>query len=265
MNNILSQEYYVVRNNLATFNQAIDIDMSKGYTHIAITSCSIPKTYYVLNSDTELKVYENGSIRTITVFKGNYTVSNFASLLPTYLSGSTAWTYAVSYPDAGSVDESKYTYTVSGNGGIQPRFYTDDKYLAQVMGLVLSQWNDFDSDKLVSPYALNFQAYDELLIKSNIVENKLSLLQEIYSSGNPYNSSILWVNPSIELNAKRLNSAKTNSYNFSLQDIDGNEVDLNGSEWSMVITVFKVDNLSYLLKKMIHTMALQHSLSQVDS
>ena len=266
MNNITDSEYFVIRTAESNITLPINIDRSKGYTHVAITSCSIPKTYYVINYDTTLQVEEKGIVKNITILKGNYTVSNFASLFPSYTaSAGTIFSYTVNYPDSKSVDESKYTFNVSGNAGIQPSFRTYDKYLAQVMGIEVGVWNTFSANKLVSPNALNFQSYDELLIKSDLVSNKLNLLQEIYSTANPYNSSIAWSNPSIELNAKHLTPQIKNVYNFSLTDMDGNLIDLNGSEWSIVICIFKTDNLSDILKKFMYTLSLKERLQILDN
>lgn len=264
MNNILDAQYFVIRGNTPTLVKALDLDPNKAYTHIAITSCSIPKTFYVLNRDATLIVNEGGSLRTVVVPKGNYNVQNFKTLMAGYINAVSTFVYAISYPPINSVDDSKYTYSVSGNGGVQPTFFTNDKYLAQVMGIRVGVVESFVANILQSYYVLNFTSFDEILITSNMVENKLSLLQEIYTTANPYNSSIAWLNPSIELNAKRLNTNRTNSYVFNLLDMDGNGIELNGSEWSLVIMVFKVDNMSLLIKKMIELVALKESLNLVD-
>jgi hypothetical protein len=111
---------------------------------------------------------------------------------------------------------------------------------------------------------VNFQSYDELLICSDIVKNQWGLLQDIYSAGNAYNSSIVWVNSSLELNAKPINPVASNTYTFSLQDISGNLIELNGSEWSFVLCLFKVSDFEHIIKRFIEVLLLDKHVQNLE-
>ena len=90
-----------------------------------------------------------------------------------------------------------------------------------------------------------------------MVNNNANLLQEIYSSANQYNSSIIWNNHSLPMNAKLLNPTSTNFYQFALVDESGNLINLNGSEWSFVIMLFKISNFEETVKRFIELVMLQ--------
>lgn len=263
MNNILDAEYFTVRETSTNIQVSLNIDVNKKYTHIAVCSLSVPKTFYVLPSDAELIVDENGVLGTVVFQKGNYDSVTFQSYFAGRMASSgLSWSYGISYQEV--PDIGKYTFSVSGNAGIQPSFYTENEYLADMMGITKSEDNLFVGDSLTSPNVLDFQAYDALLLKSNVVANKLGLLQEVYTAGNPYNSNIVWVNPNIELHSKHVALNGSNVYSFSLLDADGNLIELNGSHWSMVLCVFRTDDLSRIIKDKILIDSMEKDLENID-
>ena len=131
------------------------------------------------------------------------------------------------------------------------------------MGFPINQAFQFstltdDASYLLSKDVVNFQSYDELLIVSNMVKNERNLLQEIYSAANPYNSSIVWTNNSLPLNAKRLAPTSSNAYQFALTTEEGDLIDLNGSEWSFVLMFFKSSNIESVVKQFIAVNMLEN-------
>ena len=265
MNNITQREYYVIRSSESKISTALNIDLSKDYDHITISSASVPKTYYVLPSDCALEVDEDGKVNTCNFLKGNYNLKSFAVIFKSVVEGVCLFGYSVNYPlSSTEIDTGKFTFVVDGNFGVQPKMRTSNIYLARVMGIKINVWYTFVSNSLKSVNVVNFQSYDELLIKSNIVKNKENLLQEIYSTGNPYNSSILFQNDNLPLNAKLVNNLTSSEFEFSLQDTDGNLIDLNGSEWSFVICIFKINNIDTIMKRFIEMMLLDSDRQKLE-
>jgi hypothetical protein len=265
MDNYQEQEYYVVASTTNPVNVPIDIDLSVGYTHVVMTSACIPKTYYVLPNDATLTVNQGAGEFDVVMEKGNYNVVNFKSIFKTKIEAlSGAFKYEVKFPSNVEVQTSKYTFDVTFNSGVQPTFTVKDTYLGRVMGLVPNVTYSFVGNSLTSANVVNFQSYDEMLILSNVVKNQRGLLQEIFSSGSVYNSSIIWTNNSLPLHAKLLAPTSTQSFTFTLVDNDENLLNLNGSEWSFVLMFFKASNFESVVKKFIAVNILKEENKKLE-
>lgn len=266
MNYPVDQEFYLVRSTNSIVNTTLNIDPNKGYTHVTVSSCSIPKTFYVLPNNCSLIINEGKTAYTFNFMAGNYTINSFISIFNTSISTSgCSYTYSVSYPNRNTqVDTGFFTFTVSNNSGIQPSFFTSNIYLGNIMGILENVVYNFSGNTLTSSTQINYQSYDELVLKSDIVSNKMSLLQEIYSADDLYQSSILWQNNNLQLNAKILNPLASNNYTFSLLDGDGNTINLNGNPWSMVICVFKISNIEKVIKDYIQLQLIKEKMGNVD-
>ena len=106
------------------------------------------------------------------------------------------------------------------------------------------------NDNFESVNVVNFQSYDEIIIRSNIINTKKQILQEVYSSGQLYNTSIEWNSHDMLLDMKRIKHLGVNEpLEFFLTDSNGNEVDLNGNYWSMSIMFFKQNNIIEAFKR----------------
>ena len=54
MNNITQKEYFVIRGTTSSISSDLVIDYTKNYDHVTISSCSIPKTFYVIPKNCDL-------------------------------------------------------------------------------------------------------------------------------------------------------------------------------------------------------------------
>lgn len=245
----MEKEYYPISSTESKLQVQLDIDPQKHYSHVCVSSIEIPKTYYALPEDANITILENGVETTITVEKGNYNIRSLANELKNNLNTNCTYTYDITFSDVFiEKDTSKYTFTVSDNID-QPTLTITDYYLKRLLGL--TETSQFAANQLISTNVLNFQSHNALYLKSNIVSNRSKLIQEIYTAGNPYNTSVLWMCPDLELYAKNINRVPTDIYEFNLLDRDGDIVDLNGSEWSAVICVMKFDNTNAMIKNYI--------------
>lgn len=265
MNAIVEKQYFVVSSNQPSFTYELQIDPTVGFDHIAVSSASIPKTYYVLPNDCKLQITEGKNAFNVSFLKGNYSLTSFKSIfVQNILASGVGFTYSISYPSGTQLDTGKFTFTVSNNGGVQPSFNVADTYLAKVMGFQPNISYSFVGNVLTSQNCVNFQSYDQILIKSDCVKNRESLLQEIYTAGNPYNTSVVWQNSDLLINAKILNPVSSNIYKFSLLDSNDGLINLNGSEWSFVLCAFKISNVDMAIKSYLHLKTLQMDKENLD-
>lgn len=262
MDAIAHKEDYVINSgslypeNPGTTNISVvlDIDWQQNYDHCCVSSLSIPKTFWVIPVDATIVLTEDKSVANIVVQSGNYNVNSMSLVLSELLTNGSplGCIYVVSYPDD-FIEANKviFTFTVTGNSGVQPVITTTDRFLASTLGIYPSTEYQFSGDIFRSIKVMNFQAYDELLIKSDMVENRSNLLQEVYTTGNPYNSSIVWHCPDITLYSKKIRKTAGNIYHFSIQTVDGESVDLHGSSWSFVLSIFRFDDTNRMIREYI--------------
>lgn len=247
------KEYFIVSSSKSTsVDVKLDVDLSIPYTHVLVSSIDIQKTWYSLPSNSSLTVNENGTIRTMVFPKGTYNIRSLRTYFLARAVIDLGWTYAMTIPDAqAGPDTSKYTWTVSGNGGVQPIFSTTDPYLADHLGIDENVNNAFVADSFTSTNVVIFQSVDFIWIFSSIVKNKTGLLQEVYVSNNAFNSTITFSPSNIESAAKRLTTTRNNIYRFTLLDSRSNRIDLNGGTWSMILCIFKAYSATEPIRRYI--------------
>jgi hypothetical protein len=254
MEHFKAQEFLFLSSTENPANFVLPIDTGVGFNYITVTSACIPKTYYVLPKAATVTVQQGANTFTVTLAKGNYNVLSFQPLFAAAINaaGAAPFVYSVTFPNSSiEVQTSKFTFRVANNGGVQPTFTVNDYFLARAMGFKQGQTYSFQNNQLESANVVNFQSYDEVMVNCDMVENERGLLQELFSAGNPYNSSIAWVNSNLALNVKRLSPLFSNVTTISLLTENGDLIDFNGSEWSLAILIVKCDDMHETIKKSI--------------
>ena len=268
MNNIIDKEYFIIRSRETELDVSLPISADRKFDHVAVSSLSIPKSFYVLPTNAILEIKENNVIKNITFEKGNYNYKSFQTIFKNKLLAepSLEFKYSITFPNPlTQIDTEKFTYTVTQNHNSQPSFRINNQYLAGIMGFEINTWYDFILNSLTSEHHINFQSYDEILIKSDMVRNQASLLQEVYSNEVPYGGSISYKCDDILISSKLLKPNTTNIYHFSVLDSNGVSIDLNGSEWSMIICLFRISNIDEVIKKYIEIRMLEKDLTELQS
>lgn len=250
---IVEKETFLIRSTDSPYELSLPIRDLDNLTHIVVSSASIPKTFYVIPALCSFEVSENDVVHYVDVEAGNYSVRSLRSILETAINASTvAWTYTITYPTAStSADTGKYTFGVSGNSGVQPEIRTTDANLARCCGLVVDEWYAFSGDTLESANVVNFVSNDEIFLKCDLVKSKNNILQEIYSSGEIYNSSITFQCSDLMLSSKKLKDNYSSTVKFWLENGDGESINFNGNAWSAVITLYRQSNLESVIRKFI--------------
>jgi len=238
--------------NSSFVSQPIDLGINN-YNSVCVLQASIPKSFYNMPSPFNTFILrENGIDTTIVIPEGNYTKLNLSTTLSSLLTtnSSQGWTYVVSYPNYTLVDNFKYTFTVSGNGGNQPSLIFSEGTPNRQLGFDENTTNTFSSDVLISTNAVNLAYILRMYIATDLVENAdNSYLQEILNVGGTAPQGIInYVNYDIQFNSKDYNRSGSTSWRFTLLDDYGQVVDLNGVNWVFTVVFYTRSNTDEILR-----------------
>lgn len=219
-----------------------DIDL-KGLdvSHAAILQAYIPKSFYVVVSgENTFTLEEDSKQASVSISPGSYSKSSLKSHLQTQLNSASpnGYSYTITTPSSSQGETGKLTFSVSGNGGIQP-ILIFTTYLWEQLGFDKNSSNQFSSDTLTSTNVINLQSENTIFLHSDIIQDSDSVLQEIYAGSSLNYSAISFQNHSPELYAKKLQTADSNSYRFYLTDENSNPINLNGLNIVLTLLVYK--------------------------
>jgi hypothetical protein len=199
---------------------------------------------------------EKGISRTITLEVGYYNKNTMMAVLPALLNSASAlngnsWVYTMSYRTSLQVQNFKFTFSVSGNGGFQPSFsFTENQVFLQ-LGFDVGT-HEFTASSLVSDNIINFNPTSKLYIKSNLVSSSNdSVLQEIFSCDLVgFGSSIYYENQgNFDLDSKVLVGNKNDTFNIQLVNENNQLVDLQGQNWSFSIVFYVRSDTQELIRE----------------
>lgn len=261
MSYITDSRFYYVNSRLrrsgtdCNFSYKLDVPPNSGYTHIAVLNAVIPKSYYLVQEGyNTFRLSENGNEITITIPVGNYSRQSFRSKLQQLLNANSPnnCVYTVSIPGTGEPDTGKYTFNVSGNGGVQPIFNFDQNNIHEQLGFDPESTNQFIGNVMVSKNVIKFQIEDALFLRSNIVDNGVdNVLQMIPLVNNPDFSDVIFTNQDVLGYSKKLSHNTSNIYDFSLTDEDGVFMELNGQNMVFSVMLYKKSNIYDILENFI--------------
>ena len=214
-------------------------------SHCCVLACNIPKSYYLIGENENVFTLDEGTQATITIAVGNYTRTTLKNVVITALNlaSPNGWTYAISIPSASIGDNGKYTFTVTGNGGVQPDFIFTDNNIFETLGFEINSTNSFVGDSLTSVNVVKITKEDTVFIHSDICDNgNDNILQEIYTASNPAFSNIIFNTPSVDGYSRKMPTNTDNIFKIWLTNEDGEPLNLNGQNWQMTLLVYRPDN-----------------------
>lgn len=221
------------------------IDLSKqilnsnNYDRIVLTSASIPKSYYNIDDSNESFILTELGVDTlITLIHGNYSYSTLATALALALTNASpnTWTYTCTTSQL----TGRYTFGVSGNGGVQPSFGFVNKFISLIIGFDSAVY-PFVANALESPNVVNLQLASAIQVNSDIVAGSSSVLSSI-TPDNPAYAIINYNEQNPAYVSVPTNGASSKSVRFWITDTRGRLIDLNGLDWSCVLTIYKLDD-----------------------
>jgi hypothetical protein len=162
-----------------------------------------------------------------------------------------------------SIVTAKYTYSVTGNGSVQPTFIFSD-FLVSQMGFSNHSTNTFIGNKLTSSDVISFVATQALYITCDLVTDESNILQSIFTNNSVPYSYIAYSCQNVEHYMKKLST--TSSMVIRLIDAQGQEIDLNGIDWQLTILLFKKNNITHMFKSLLDFISVKEKLSNpIDS
>jgi hypothetical protein len=218
-----------------------------------------------------MTLIEKGVSRTITLEVGYYNKNTMIAELPALLNSASVlngnnWIYTMSYRTATQIQDFKFTFSVSGNGGFQPSFsFTEDQIWLQ-LGFDVGT-HPFVDDELLSDNIINFNPTSKLYIRSDLVSSSTdSVLQEIYSIDLvPFGSSIFYQNQgNLDLESKLLVGSQKDSFNIQLINENGQLVDLQGQDWSFSIIFYVRQDTNELIREDLRIRTLERMNNNVE-
>lgn len=245
----------------SNFSFKLLLDPTRNFNKVIVLQASIPKTFYLISEPNNTFILnENGTNIIITIPVGNYTKTSFRQLLTQILNSSSlnGWTYSITENNILiQADTGKYIFSVSGNGTSQPiiQFANNNNNCYEQLGFDSNSTNTFISSSLISTNVVNFSLESTLFIRSNICQNSTSdnILQEIFTTGVPYNSFINYTCLQPELYSKNF-VGKSDTYTFYLTNENGIEIDTNGININFTICIYESNDID---KEVLNFMDIQ--------
>lgn len=261
---------------IENFTYTIDISIDDdNFTQCAVTSVTIPKTYYDLSVDSILSVFEGFDSRDIEIPAGNYNVHSIQNVLLKLLNepaidDPSKPIYQMFYPDCNLENDTKrFTWTVNKDVDVLPISWSivGDNRLHDILGFdkdisgttVIEFFNNSLSiGELTSQNTINLEHTKYIVIKSDMVHNEgakdldTAILCRIPIDDTD-KTVIHYRLLELEDELKSLVNSKRNQYRFSLYDDDNRLLNLNGNQWSMTLFFSKYnyhDEMSIKYMKM---------------
>jgi len=215
---------------------------------IVCMSCLIPKSYYLIQTgiNDTFTLTESGSSASVTLSAGNYTLNSLKTNLASKLNIASphSYTYAITYPSSTQVDTGKLTFTVSGNGSVQPSFTFSSSSPYEILGFAINSTNTFVSSSLTSTNVIKLQKEDAIKILSDVCDD--GLLCVIFAGADPVYSNIVYRCVDVSGQSKKISSNGKDVYSFSICNEDNIKMNLNGQNIVLELLIYK-DQSTHLI------------------
>jgi len=262
------QLFYIDSNKRLTgdesdFTVKLNIDKNKNFDSVVLLDISIPKSYYLVNdTNNEFVLDENGSQATITIQNGNYSRTSLATFVENALNTSSpnGYAYVITYTSIGTtVDTGKYTFSVSGNAGIQPIFIFGTE-LFEPLGFDKNSSNAFVVNTLESSNVINLNQEINLFLHSDICQSQDdNVLQNIDVVSSASYQHVVFYNTNPDCYSKPLSSKTDNFFRFYLTDENDTKIDLNGQNMVFTVMLFQKNSVSKLITSYIKLQTLRET------
>ena len=230
-------------------NFSINIPMptDNNYNRILVNSAIIPKSFYLIRDTYNTFILKEGTnLWTITIPIGNYTLSEFTTSIQALLDDHTfiAFTYVMTF----SKRLGKFTWTVSGNSGVQPSFiFTTNVF--EPFGFDKNSTNLFVADTITSSNIINLNPNEIIYICSDLVNNSQNQILEAIPMCNIPDYSYQYYQNTSTHTIKELTNNRNQTFTFQIKDSFHRLLDLNGKNIVFTLCIHKEDNTNELIKE----------------
>lgn len=228
----------------SNFTYWLDIPDDSRFDTACVLNMTIPRSYYLIRAGQNrftLRIGEEAY--ELSVRPGNYNVRNFISTLLPMLNQYATFTM--------TFDEivGKYTY---GTTSTDVSFiFSDPSRLGHQMGFDEVSTNTFVDSSLVSANVVDFVSTSTLFLHSDLVSDRTSILQEIYSDNSVPYSNLVYSCKFPSMYSKSLQTNSSSTFTFSLQDEHDLDVDLNGHELLFTLLLYRKEDMPKLMKSIV--------------
>jgi len=232
------------------FFYSLDLPSGHTFDSVVVLSALIPKSYYLIGTGRNtFTLIEDASSTIISVPIGSYGRTSLKNTLQTLLNASSpkGYTYTVSVPNATiGAETGKYTFSVTGNGLIQPIFQFTTS-LNEETGFDANSSNQFSASSLTSTNVIRLQLEDSIMICSDCCDGgNNGILQEMLTTSNPDFSEVVFQQTEAEAYTKKL--IKTDHIHIWICDENIVPIDINGSNVVITLLIYKKSNIYTLIK-----------------
>lgn len=212
----------------SSFSVKGNIPQVNAFNRASVIMCQVPKSYY--SSDVALTGQINGA-GVVTLPTGKFWS---ASSLAVDLAAAMGAPYTVVYDSV----TGKMTIGNGGSGAFT--FRADDALLAKYLGLVAGVVYASDgSDEIVSVNIVDMQRYGSLFVTCSIIKNNNdNRLVSLFPGGTPNLAFMGYSSPAMDLGSVNVVNSSTDVINVQVVDEDGKEVELNGVNCRVMLTLY---------------------------
>ena len=235
----------------SNFQYVLDIPQEAHFDSCCVLSMTIPRSYYLVRDGlNKFDVHVNGMKYSFTIPPGNYNALNFMEVVHgEFVRMGVPITITFSEVDG------KYVYRIPASTTVKFVFEAPSR-LGLQMGFDEVSVNEYTSWSLgphtfKSPNVLNFVSTSTLFLQSDMVQDRSSILQEVYSDNSTPFSNLVYNCRFPAMYSKQMRGQNNRVFNFSLVDEHDQEVDLNGHNILVTLLLYQKENLSKLMKAMI--------------
>jgi len=216
---------------------------------VSISQINIPKSFYFIqNGYNNFHLYEevigsgNKQLINIVVPPGNYSKKQLFTKMNSLMTSSSLNNITYTLTDESSEYDTGKLKIITTNSNVNKYITYFDNDLYECFGFEKNiEYGPF-TNYLISPNIINLNRESNIYCKSNCINNinndlksGTNVLSVVYSASNRDFSYIVQQYPLLD-NMKRFKLE--NNFNFFLTNEDGDNIYLNGVDWSFVLNIF---------------------------
>jgi hypothetical protein len=241
------------------FTIKIPMPNENNYNRIILNSAVIPKSFYLIRETyNTFTIKEGGSTYTISIPIGNYTLNEFLAQIRLLLVAPLNFTYTMIFTKR----TGKFTFSVTGNAGVQPQFiFTTNVF--EPLGFDKNSTNVFVGDSLTSTNIINLNPNEMVYICTDLVNNAENQILEAIPMCNIPDYSYQYYQNTTTHTMKELTNGQNQTFIFQIKDSFHRLLDLNGK--NIVFTICCHKDEMEMTNELVRESLIIHNADKLQS
>lgn len=248
MSSVLNNKHLQIRVSPNSDIVKTNIPQINNFNRISCDFASVPKAWFMVDSNVLLPIVEYGAGPTTTQLAfspGNYSQSSFAAELKIQMDLLTAGavTYTITYDNKTNKMIIVSSDLVNSFGFIFSSTDPQDQAFASYLGAGSNAFIYSPAilpSVLTSPFPINFQRYEVVRIRSSWVNNNGDdILISLIAGDVGYNETISYNTTAPEYEKSTMQNSRNTSPMFQILDEWGRKIDMNGFSINLSLTLFE--------------------------